>query len=341
MNEVKREANLGIDFIEEDERILCCGMTPSQFNSYKTAAKQINPNIFIGIAEPYQSAISNFLNGGGQPDFISGEWYISPGTNTFQWYVNTAQQKGIKVAYWLDGSTLDQSCTVYNTVSSVWYFNAAGYTNQIKSSLSSCYASSTSSSTVFSTTTTASTTPCSTQDTSSLAQHAVTVCNNYYQQLVNRMGFSHPTSSIEIYTYDQSNGVPAYTAGNKMYFNKWWFNSHPNDDGAIVHEEVHAIMMAPNYVVWIVEGTSEFGRFVFGFTTSWSYPHCDNYNDGPRDKMQCTADFLIWLEGSCGNKIIKNVSNALADNTYSDSIFSTTCGKDLNQLYSDYWASKH
>jgi len=144
MNEVKRAANLGVDFIEEDERIMCCGMTATQFNSYRVAARQINPSILIGIAEPYTNQIANFLNSGGQPDFISGEWYISPGAETFQWYVNTAQTRGIKVAYWLDASgvggyNLDQSCTIYKTASSVWYFNAAGYVSQIMPSLSSCY----------------------------------------------------------------------------------------------------------------------------------------------------------------------------------------------------------
>ena len=144
MNEVKRAANLGVDFIEEDERIMCCGMTATLFNSYRTAARQINKNILIGIAEPYTNQIANFLNSGGQPDFISGEWYISPGAATFQWYVSTAQTRGIKVAYWLDGSgvggnDIDQSCTVYKAGSSVWYFNAAGYVNQIMSSLASCY----------------------------------------------------------------------------------------------------------------------------------------------------------------------------------------------------------
>lgn len=167
MNEIKRDATLGADFVEEDE-MAGRGMTAKMFNNYTNAGKGINPNIIIGITEPSSSTVDIFIGAGGKPDFIAGESYGSG--SGLSYYTTKASSLGIRSAFWLDGSgvggnTLYQSCTVYKTSASVWYFNAAGYFNQILPALSSCYGQTTTSTTTSTSTSTSTSTTSTTTTT--------------------------------------------------------------------------------------------------------------------------------------------------------------------------------
>ena len=82
----------------------------------------------------------------------------------------------------------------------------------------------------------------------------------------------------------------AVTVGDTVLLNRLYFNLHPDDKGAIVHEIVHAVQRAPKYegeFVWMIEGVADFIRHK---TTGLVLEPGD-----PRQGYRKAARFFAWL----------------------------------------------
>lgn len=110
---------------------------------------------------------------------------------------------------------------------------------------------------------------------------------------------------------DGSMNVPAATSGSTVTVSPKWFQDHPNDDGAIVHELVHVVMHCPrmdgsNW--WMIEGMADYCRDKLGYTTSWSTPT----RGDPKSGYQGTAHFLLFVEQRFGQEYIKKTASGLS-----------------------------
>lgn len=148
---------------------------------------------------------------------------------------------------------------------------------------------------------------------------------------------------------------PAATGGKTVILNlnhfdniRFDYGSRKADDGAIVHEIDHAILSAPTweqdrskpgYNVWMIEGLADYVRDKLGYQRGGirgkegSYPV---YRKGKAlEGYQTTAHFLMWLEKK-RSSIIRELYQALVDDTYTSAIFNNLFGKPLEELVKTY-----
>ncbi len=114
-----------------------------------------------------------------------------------------------------------------------------------------------------------------------------------------------------IFNINDGMGIPAATSGDTVTLNSKWFQEHPNDDGAIVHELVHVVMHCPRMDSsnwWIIEGIADYVRDKLGYRTPWSYPQ----KADPESGYQATAHFLLFVERRFGQDYIKKIAFALS-----------------------------
>jgi hypothetical protein len=105
--------------------------------------------------------------------------------------------------------------------------------------------------------------------------------------------------------------APAVTSGNTVTISRKWFQDHPNDDGAIVHELVHVVMHCPrmdNSNWWLIEGIADYVRDKLGYTTPWSSPS----RGDPKSGYQQTADFLLFVEQRFGLGYVRTIASDLS-----------------------------
>lgn len=101
----------------------------------------------------------------------------------------------------------------------------------------------------------------------------------------------------------------AGTVGEEVLLNRLYFNLHPEDKGAIVHEIAHAVQRAPKYsgeFVWMVEGIADFIRHK---TTGLTLESGD-----PRLSYRKAARFFLWLYRSYPTvyrRVVQNVNDGV------------------------------
>lgn len=111
---------------------------------------------------------------------------------------------------------------------------------------------------------------------------------------------------------EQEINYPAATTGNTIVVNPKWFQDHPGDEGAIVHELVHVVMHCPKMDdsnSWLIEGIADYVRDKLGYMTAWSSPS----KGDPKGGYQATAHFLLFLEGTYGLKYIQKLALNLSN----------------------------
>ena len=105
--------------------------------------------------------------------------------------------------------------------------------------------------------------------------------------------------------------APAATSGDVVTLGRKWFQDHPDDDGAIVHELVHVVMHCArmddsNW--WMIEGMADYARDKLGYTMPWSSPT----RGDPRSGYQQTAHFLLFVEQRFGPGYIRTIASGLS-----------------------------
>ena len=96
-------------------------------------------------------------------------------------------------------------------------------------------------------------------------------CRQYYPQVVQRLASAslpewHPRDSITfVFTWDLGAAARTSSSTGIVYLDVAWFNAHPHDWGAIMHELTH---VAGNYPggqpAFVVEGIADAVRFYLG-----------------------------------------------------------------------------
>jgi len=130
----------------------------------------------------------------------------------------------------------------------------------------------------------------------------------------------------------------AWTSGTDIFVSYSWFAGHPDDSGAVIHELTHAVMQAPIYghnTRWLLEGLADYVRDELGHDAPWTKAHHE-----PGKAMagyQTTAHFLQHVERRHPGTV-KQLAQALMNDTYSPEVFLRCTGSPLYQCVSDYEA---
>jgi hypothetical protein len=166
------------------------------------------------------------------------------------------------------------------------------------------------------------------------------VCKSAYPQIVQKLSpaLSASPHPLTFTSSGFSNGAVAYTtfASGSIIISIPYLHSQPNDMGLVVHELTHVVQGYANVTVpsWIVEGMADYMRFDLGYSTSWSYQHCDaksRYTSG----YNCAAAFLKYIQINYMSYLIKDLHNTIRAGKYTSVFFSGNTGKTLDQLYAE------
>jgi len=153
--------------------------------------------------------------------------------------------------------------------------------------------------------------------------------------------------SFEIVFTNQLGGNVGQTVGGTIYLNAHYiatparpagmFQRPADVDAVLVHEMTH---MAQQYdakaaVHW-AEGMADYICARLGYTNDLNCPYCSATYPHYRSGYQCAAAFLSFVERQYAPDIVPQLHRRLRLGSYRDSFFREICGKELDELWSDF-----
>jgi hypothetical protein len=171
------------------------------------------------------------------------------------------------------------------------------------------------------------------------ARQADGVAKAWYPRIGRILGVETlSTEPITIRIGVDIDGVAA-TGGRTIGVSARYVVKQPNDLGMIVHELVHVVQGYPKYdPVWLVEGIADYVRF-YHYEPISARPHPNPDRASCRDSYRTTGCFLDWACRTYDKDLVKKLNRALAAGSYSESIWPTLTGKDLDTLNREWLAS--
>ncbi len=152
-------------------------------------------------------------------------------------------------------------------------------------------------------------------------------------------GFIPPNMVNVVYRTGPGVTGIAATGGGVMTVNTAWCDQHPEDTPLTVHETAHVIQAYTAYdPVWLVEGIADYIRWV-KFEPDQFHPHIDVARATYHDAYQTTATFLAWCELHYDSALVTKLNRAVRFGTYSNDLFKTYCGKDVDTLWAEFAAA--
>lgn len=134
-------------------------------------------------------------------------------------------------------------------------------------------------------------------------------------------------------------GVAA-TSNGRVVFSPAYMAKHPQDVDVVTHEVMHIVQNYGESVDpgWLTEGIADYARYQFGVDNvgaNWTLPEVKP-TQSYKNSYRITARFFAWMEAKVKPGIIKAVDKSLRNHTYTDGIWKTMTGKDLDELWADY-----
>jgi hypothetical protein len=84
------------------------------------------------------------------------------------------------------------------------------------------------------------------------------------------------------------------------------------------------------------EGIADYVRYKLGYTNGWSCPQCaaeyPHYTSG----YWCAGAFLLYVDGTCGSNVVRQLNAELRHESYSDKFFAKATGRSLDELWGDF-----
>ena len=109
--------------------------------------------------------------------------------------------------------------------------------------------------------------------------------------------------------------------------------------GLTVHETAHVVQAYSTYnPVWLVEGIADYIRWV-KFEPENFRLRINVQKSTYHDSYRTTATFLAWCELHYDSTLVTKLSRAVRFGTYSNDLFKTYCGKDVDTLWSEFVAA--
>jgi hypothetical protein len=166
------------------------------------------------------------------------------------------------------------------------------------------------------------------------------LCEHEYSAIAEELhstGFK-PRTVVELALKSDYDGVAA-TSGGRIIGSVKYFKSHPDDQGAFIHETVHVLQdyRTPGNPGWLVEGIADYIRFY-----RWEpmkpkplKPDQAKYNGSYRT----TAAFLAFLSESYDRDVVAKLNRAMREGEYQEEIFRVLTKKTVQELEQEWKAS--
>ena len=171
---------------------------------------------------------------------------------------------------------------------------------------------------------------------------AARLCEQWYDSLHVAIGADAVRSAdrvtLTMFRDYKYRGV-AEAGGSQIVASGPWFEAHPDDQGALIHETIHIIQQYPftgtaRAPTWLIEGLDDYIRFfVYEPGKAGPIPPQRAQYDG---SYRVTATFLDYLVRTYDKDLIPKLDRVLRMGTYKPSFFRLATGKSAPVL-SDEW----
>ncbi|WP_158261200.1 MULTISPECIES: basic secretory protein-like protein [Pirellulaceae] len=152
-------------------------------------------------------------------------------------------------------------------------------------------------------------------------------------EMLQQEGFTPPQEIRVVFKKDME-GV-AHTIGNQIVIAGNWVKQHPEDNGMVIHELVHAIQAYPRGgPFWLVEGIADYIRF-YQYEPKTRLRGIDPERQSYRDGYRTSAQFVAWLEKTHPG-IVQKINEAIRKNEYQNVMIRETTGKSVEQLWGEF-----
>jgi hypothetical protein len=168
-------------------------------------------------------------------------------------------------------------------------------------------------------------------------EKVVRVCERQYPMICDELasdGFAPPTQ-IRMALRTNYKGVAA-AGGGRITGSVKYFQDHPNDIGAMVHETAHCVQSyrGRNNPGWLVEGIADYVRF-------WKYepgkagrvnPERARYDGSYRT----TAAFLAFVTEKYDPQVVNKLNARMRANRYDVGVWKELTGKTVEELNQEW-----
>ena len=169
------------------------------------------------------------------------------------------------------------------------------------------------------------------------AARAKAVGEQNYQLVCQQLAGPHfaPSTVVRL-VVEPRKGVAA-TSGAVIHCSAAYFQTHPDDLGAIVHELCHVVQAYGKNRVpgWVTEGIADYVRW-FCYEPLERRPRVNPRRAKYSDGYRTTAAFFDWIHRTKNQSFVRRLNEAARADQYSDRLFQQYAGKPLDQLWSDF-----
>jgi hypothetical protein len=166
------------------------------------------------------------------------------------------------------------------------------------------------------------------------------VCERQYQMIGEELksdGFK-PPKRVTMALKKDYKGV-GFTSADNITGSVRYFQAHPGDIGAMVHEAVHVVQhyQGRDNPSWLVEGIADYVRF-FKYEPGKIGridPDRVRYNGSYRQ----SAAFLAYLTGKYDRELVRKINAVMREGKYKEEVFKELTGKTVQELGDEWTAS--
>ena len=172
------------------------------------------------------------------------------------------------------------------------------------------------------------------------AEKVARTCTRAYPMINEELksdGFKPPTVIMLALKKDYR-GV-AYASGGRITGSVRYFQEHPDDEGAMVHETTHVVQHyhGRGNPGWLVEGVSDYIRF-FKFEPA-KLGRINAARAHYNGSYRVTAAFLAYVTDKYDKELVKKVNKLMREGRYKKEIFQELTGKNLEELDKEWVAT--
>jgi hypothetical protein len=172
------------------------------------------------------------------------------------------------------------------------------------------------------------------------AEKAARVCERQYPMINDELksdGFK-PATQVTMTLKKDYRGVAA-TGGNRITGSAKFFQDHPDDIGAMVHETVHVVQRyrTRNAPGWLIEGVADWVRFFKYEPGKLGRINPDRARyDG---SYRVTAAFLNHVSEKYDKELVRKLNKALREGEYKDELWKELTKKTAKELDEEWRAT--
>jgi Peptidase of plants and bacteria/F5/8 type C domain len=172
------------------------------------------------------------------------------------------------------------------------------------------------------------------------AKKVARVCTLAYPMINEELksdGFKPPTV-VTLALKTGYRGV-AFASGGRITGSVKYFQEHPDDVGAMVHEATHVVQHynGRGNPGWLVEGVSDYVRF-FKFEPG-KIGRINAARAHYNGSYRVTAAFLAYVTEKYDKQLVRKLNKAMREGRYKKEIFKELTGKSVEELDEDWVAT--